>query len=89
MQYVICYLIAINSIAFFTFMADKRKAVKRQWRIPEFALLGISALGGAIGGYAAMQIFRHKTKKTIFRLAMPLFIILQIAAILYNQGVLS
>ena len=86
MQPFICYLIAVNILAFWMFFHDKEKAIRRQWRIPEIALLGISAMGGAIGGYLAMQIFRHKTKKPIFRLTMPLFAILQIAVILYFQG---
>ncbi len=86
MQELSYYLAIINIITFILFASDKMKAIRRQWRIPEIALLGISAVGGAIGGYLAMQIFRHKTKKPIFRLTMPLFAILQIAVILYFQG---
>ena len=86
MQELSYYLAIINIITLILFASDKKKAIRHQWRIPEIALLGISAVGGAIGGYLAMQIFRHKTKKPIFRLTMPLLAILQIAVILYFQG---
>lgn len=59
--YVI-YLLVISIITFFTYLADKQKAKKGSWRISEKVLLLMSFFGGAYGGFAAMQIFRHKTK---------------------------
>ncbi len=56
------YLLLVSIITFILYHADKRKANKGKWRIPEKVLLLFSFLGGAFGGYPAMLIFRHKTK---------------------------
>lgn len=69
----------VNGYAFLLFASDKRRARLNRWRIPEKALL-ISAFFGPFGAFAAMQLFRHKTKKTKFRL-VPAFLILQTALI--------
>ena len=56
------YLILLSLITFILYHADKKKAQKGKWRVPEKVLLLCSFLGGAFGGYPAMLIFRHKTK---------------------------
>jgi len=55
--------------------ADKKKAIKRQYRIPESVLLWSAFLGGAIGAYMGMKMFRHKTKHIKFTLGVPVAII--------------
>ncbi len=52
----------ISLLTFFTYGADKQKAKRGASRIPEKVLLGMSFLGGAVGGSLAMMFFRHKTK---------------------------
>lgn len=69
-------LILINAAAFLLYGIDKRKAVHNQWRISEAALLGIALCGGAVGAYAGMRIFHHKTKKPKFYVGVPLMIVL-------------
>lgn len=56
------YLILLSLLTFILYYADKKKAEKKKWRIPEKVLLLSSFLGGAFGGYPAMLLFRHKTK---------------------------
>lgn len=56
------FLLLLSLITFCVYGADKRKAKTGAWRTPEKTLLLLSALGGAFGGFVAMQIFRHKTK---------------------------
>ena len=56
------YLILLSLVTFILYHADKKKAEKGKWRIPEKVLLLFSFFGGAFGGYPAMLIFRHKTK---------------------------
>lgn len=56
------YLVLLSIITFVAYGADKRKAKKGKYRTKEKALLTLSFLGGAFGGYPAMLIFRHKTK---------------------------
>ena len=55
------YLAALSLVTFVTYYIDKQKAKRGAWRIKESALLLLSFLGGAYGGFAAMQLFRHKT----------------------------
>lgn len=69
------YLIVINLAAFLLMYADKQKAIKRQYRIPESVLLWSAFLGGAIGAYLGMRIFHHKTKHIKFTLGVPLAIL--------------
>ena len=48
----------------------------------------VSILGGSIGTWAGMYVFRHKTRHWYFVIGMPLILILQIAGAiwLYRQG---
>lgn len=71
MKYLLLYLLIINAVAFTLMHIDKQKAKKRQWRIPEATLLGFAALGGSIGAWIGMQVFRHKTKHIQFALGIP------------------
>lgn len=77
-KYLILYLLLINAIAFFLMLADKRKARKNLWRIPEATLMMSAALGGSIGALAGMYTFRHKTKHLKFTLGIPAILIAQI-----------
>jgi uncharacterized membrane protein YsdA (DUF1294 family) len=72
-------LIVLSVIAFFAYCIDKGKAKKGAWRTPEKVLLGLSFFGGAIGGYAAMFVFRHKTKHWYFHVVNLLGLAWQIA----------
>ena len=56
------YLIVLSIVTFCLYAADKSKAKKGRWRIPEKVLLFTSFIGGAYGGYTAMLTLRHKTK---------------------------
>ncbi len=77
------YYIIINFTAFILYYSDKRKAVNHNWRIPEATLIGVSFAGGGIGAYAAMKLFRHKTKHLKFTLLVPISIILHILAVIF------
>ena len=81
-KYIIAgYLLFINLLAFILYFADKQKAKKKQWRIREATLLGVAWLGGALGAFLGMQIFRHKTKHIRFVLLVPLALLVWIALI--------
>ena len=62
-------LIVVSLITFLLYGVDKYKAKRKKWRIPEKVLLGCSLCCGAIGGLAAMSLFRHKTKHNHFWVA--------------------
>ena len=57
---------AISLVTFILYALDKLKAKLDAWRIPEKILLSFSLLGGAVGGYLAMLLFRHKTRHWYF-----------------------
>lgn len=72
------YLVTINALDFLIMLADKEKAKKRLWRIPEATLLTVAALGGSIGCLAGMKVFHHKTRKPKFYIGIPVILALQL-----------
>jgi uncharacterized membrane protein YsdA (DUF1294 family) len=79
MEVYLIYIAVFSCIAFIAYAVDKKKAQKGKWRIPEATLLSLSFFGGAIGGYLAMHVARHKTKKWKFHLVNLLGLAWQIA----------
>ncbi len=71
------YLLLINAVGFVIMLIDKRRAQKNLWRISESTLLTVAILGGSIGSYAGMKVFRHKTRKPKFSIGIPVIILLQ------------
>ena len=59
---LLIYYCIINITAAVLTVTDKRRAQKKQWRIPERTLLLLGAAGGALGEFIAMLCLRHKTK---------------------------
>ena len=70
--------------------ADKSKAKRGAWRIPEKTFFIVSLLGGSLGTWAGMYVFRHKTKHWYFVIFIPLILAAQIAAavILAVKGII-
>ena len=83
MKPILLYLLIINAAGFLLMLIDKWKARKNLWRIPEKTLLGIALIGGSIGSYAGMRLFRHKTQHPKFSIGIPVIIALQLVAIAY------
>ncbi|MCC8081662.1 MAG: DUF1294 domain-containing protein [Lachnospiraceae bacterium] len=77
---VVGYLVVVNIAGFALMRADKRRAVRHKWRIRESRLFLCAAIGGSLGSWAGMYVFRHKTKHLRFVLGMPVILALQIAA---------
>ena len=75
------YLLAVNLAAFVLMGADKRKARRGAWRIPERTLFLPALLGGALGGVLGMRTFHHKTRHWYFRWGFPLLLVLQLAGL--------
>lgn len=71
-----CYLLSVNVLAFSCYGADKRRAKRNAWRIPERTLLLLAFAGGSLGAAAGMRVFHHKTKHTRFRVLVPLSLVL-------------
>lgn len=82
MKPLLIYLLLINALGFLLMLADKYKAKKNLWRIPEATLMGVAVLGGSVGCLAGMYLVRHKTKHPKFTLGMPVILSLQIVALI-------
>lgn len=78
MKILLWYLLIVNALGFLIMLADKLKAKKKAWRIPEARLMGIAAIGGSIGILAGMYIFRHKTQHPKFTIGVPLILAAQV-----------
>ena len=82
MKYAIpIYLVLVNLLAFLLMGADKRRARKGMWRIPEAQLFLAALLGGSPGALLGMQLFRHKTRHWYFRWGLPIILLLQLLLI--------
>lgn len=81
MEFIIIYLLVVNVAAFIMMAVDKRRAKRHAWRIAEAHLFLSAILGGSIGAWAGMYVFRHKTKHIRFVVGMPLIMFLQIVLI--------
>ena len=79
---LLLYLATINAAGFVLMLADKQRAKKHRWRIPESVLLASAALGGSLGALLGMWLFRHKTRKAKFFVTVPLLLAAQ-CALLY------
>ena len=77
------YLALMNLIGFAIMGIDKRRAVKKLWRIPESTLFIVALIGGSIGSIIGMRVFHHKTRHWYFVYGMPFILILQIALIVF------
>lgn len=82
MKYLPAYLLLINAAGFLFMYADKRRAIKKRWRISEATLMTIAAIGGSLGALAGMLLFRHKTRHPKFYIGVPALLALHIIILL-------
>lgn len=73
------WLIAINLVTFAVYGADKRRAQRGAWRVPEKTLFLLPLLGGSVGALLGMRVFRHKTKHWYFVWGVPAILLAQLA----------
>lgn len=78
---LLAWLLSITLITFLAYGYDKVIAGSRKVRVPEGVLLALALAGGTLGALAGMQIFRHKTRKTSFRLRFWLIAAVQVTLI--------
>ncbi len=81
MMILFAYLLILNLIGFLSMGLDKFKARKRRWRIPEARLFLLAAIGGSLGIWMGMSVFRHKTKHLAFQLGIPGILLGQVVLI--------
>jgi len=84
---MLVYLILINALSLALMLADKKKARKNCWRIPERVLIGVAILGGSLGAMIGMNLFRHKTLRPKFSIGLPVIFAVQavLLVVLYTM----
>ena len=76
---LLVWLAVINLLTFIVYGADKRRARKGKWRVPEKTLFLLPLLGGSVGALLGMKVFRHKTKHWYFVWGIPIILLAQTA----------
>ena len=76
---LLVWLAVINLLTFIVYGADKRRARKGKWRVPEKTLFLLPLLGGSVGALLGMRVFHHKTKHWYFVWGIPAILLAQIA----------
>ena len=71
--FLVLYLIW-NAYVFVLMGRDKRRAKLHLWRVPEARLLSMGLGLGALGLYAGMKFFHHKTAHPKFEIGVPFLI---------------
>ena len=69
---MVYYFILINIISFIIFGIDKRRSIKRKFRISENFLILLSVIGGCFGSLFAMFYYHHKNRKLKFLILIPI-----------------
>ena len=77
------WLLVWSVILFVTMGADKRRARRAAFRVPEKTLFLLALLGGAPGGLLGMELFRHKTRHWTFVWGFRILTLLQLAGLLW------
>lgn len=83
MKYYLIVLATMSVLALVFYGADKLRAKRNRWRIPEAVLLGLGFFGGAVGALLGMKLWRHKTKHWYFWVVNILGLLLQAALAAY------
>lgn len=85
-QWVVSWMLFMTIWAFGTMGYDKRQAKRKGRRVAERNLWLLALLGGGIGAYAGMLLFRHKTLHTSFRIGFFLLALLDGAILIFGMG---
>ena len=83
LQIIIYALFALNLITFIIYGIDKFKAKKAKWRISEATLILFAVIGGSIGAWLGLHVWRHKTQHKKFFIGIPMILTLQVIATIY------
>ena len=76
-------LLTLNLITFIIYGIDKFKAKKAKWRISEATLILLAVIGGSIGAWLGLQVWRHKTQHKKFFIGIPVIMAVQMVLSTY------
>ncbi len=72
------YLAAVNVAGFAVMGADKRRARRGDWRIPERTLFAVALAGGRLGVLLGLRLVHHKPRHWYFVVGVPLILAAQV-----------
>ncbi|MCB9153767.1 MAG: DUF1294 domain-containing protein [Caldilineae bacterium] len=72
LNWYIDWLVGWSISLFLLYGIDKAQAVRKGWRVPEIVLHVLALIGGFIGGWLGMFVFRHKTRKPLFKVVLAI-----------------
>lgn len=78
MTILLIYIGLLCGFSFILMGIDKYKAINNYFRIPESTFIKLSLLGGSLGTYLGMYVFKHKTLHKKFYLGIPIILFLNI-----------
>lgn len=81
MKYLLYWCLALSLLDFALMGADKGRAKKGKWRVPEKWFFLLALLGGSPGAILGMYTFHHKTRHWYFQWGLPLILLLQLLAL--------
>ena len=74
-RWVGAYVLALGALTYWAYVIDKRRAVEREWRLPEAQLHLMELLGGWPGAFLAQRRLRHKCSKGSYQLVFWLIVL--------------
>ena len=83
MELLLYYFVCVNVLTFFVYGIDKWRARQGKWRISEATLLLFAVIGGSIGAWLGMRVWRHKTMHKKFKYGIPAILMIHIIIIGY------
>lgn len=83
MQNILIAYVVWNVIVFLIYGIDKALAKADARRISEKFLLTVAVALGAVGAWAGMRIFRHKTRHAKFVYSVPVLAFVNLAVLFF------
>ncbi len=83
LNWYIDWLLGWSVALFILYGIDKAQAKLNGWRVPELVLHGLALIGGFIGGWLGMFIFRHKTQKPLFKVVLTVATVIGLVLFYY------
>jgi uncharacterized membrane protein YsdA (DUF1294 family) len=80
---IIYALFALNLLTFLIYGIDKFKAKKAKWRISEATLILLAVIGGSIGAWLGLKVWRHKTQHKKFYIGIPVIMVVHFALVIW------
>ncbi|MFT4541607.1 MAG: uncharacterized membrane protein YsdA (DUF1294 family) [Planctomycetota bacterium] len=86
---LLAWVLGANVAAPPVWWIDKHQAGREGLRVPEMALHLIAAVGAVPASWLSMSMFRHKTRKPIFRYLYLVLLLLQVGAFAWWLGLMG